>query len=309
VSYELPITSRSYADDADLARIKDLLMAGRAVSPHSGYMHVGDLDWRLYYGQRHLDRSHLMQLWEDAAGRLLGFVVFDGPMFECYALPECWGSDLEAEMVRSSEAQARQVLIEQGGLGNIITYSFADDARWIAALEGWGYVKSAHGHYIYLARSIRDPIPAPHLPAGFTLRGMGGEEDLAQRAEVHRNAFLPSRMTADAYRDFMSAPGYLADLDSIVAAPDGAFAAFAMAWLDPHNRIGEFEPVGTHSSFRRRGLGKAVLQRGMERMRAYGMEQAIVYADADNEAAIRLYVSVGFEVITSFCDYVKEPGL
>jgi ribosomal protein S18 acetylase RimI-like enzyme len=44
-------------------------------------------------------------------------------------------------------------------------------------------------------------------------------------------------------------------------------------------------------------------------MRAHGMEQAIVYADVDNEAAIRLYVSVGFEIVNSFCDYVKRPAL
>jgi ribosomal protein S18 acetylase RimI-like enzyme len=168
-------------------------------------------------------------------------------------------------------------------------------------------VKAEHGHYIYLARSIVDPLPGPVLPAGFTLRGMAGEEDIEQRAEVHRNAFLPSRMTADAYRAFMSAPGYLADLDSVVVAPDGSFAAFAMAWLDPRNRIGEFEPVGTRSLFRRMGLGKAVLLRGMRQMRLHGMEQAIVYADADNEAAIRLYLSLGFEFKTSFCDYVKQP--
>jgi mycothiol synthase len=307
VNCKLPITSRPYDGDADLARIKDLLMAGRAVSPHSGYMHLGDLEWRLYYGQRHLDRSQLIQLWQDASSHLLGFLIFDGPMFECYVLPDQRGSLLEVEMVHWAEARARQAIVEQGGLGNIITYSFADDARWIAVLEDWGYVKADQGRYVYLARSIIDPLPEPSLLAGFTLRGMAGEGDIEQRAEVHRNAFLPSRMTADAYRALMSAPGYLADLDSVVVASDGSFAAFAMAWLDPRSRIGEFEPIGTRSSFRRMGLGRAVLLRGMERMRLQGMEQAIVYADADNEAAIRLYQSVGFEIVNSFCDYIKRP--
>lgn len=254
-----------------------------------------------------------MQLWEDTSGVLLGFVIFDGPMYECYLLPEQWGSELEAGIVRWAEARARQAVIDQGGRGSIITYSFADDARRIAALEGWGYVKAEHGHYLYLARSMRDPIPAPSLPSGFALRGMGGyeyigDEYIEKRAEVHRNAFLPSHMTADAYRALMAAPGYMADLDSVVVAPDGSLAAFALAWLDPRNRIGEFEPVGTRSVFRRQGLGKAVVLRGLERMRVHGMEQAIVYADVDNEAAIRLYESVGFEVINSFCDYVKQQA-
>lgn len=44
----MPIQSRPYAGDADLEKIKGLLMAGRAASPHSGYMHLGDLAFRLY---------------------------------------------------------------------------------------------------------------------------------------------------------------------------------------------------------------------------------------------------------------------
>jgi ribosomal protein S18 acetylase RimI-like enzyme len=91
------------------------------------------------------------------------------------------------------------------------------------------------------------------------------------RASAHANSFNPSKMTPDYYRGFMQAPGYDPDLDTVVVAPDGRFAAFTMGWIDPANRVGTFEPVGTHREFQRRGLGKAALLEGMRRLQARDM--------------------------------------
>jgi ribosomal protein S18 acetylase RimI-like enzyme len=83
-------------------------------------------------------------------------------------------------------------------------------------------------------------------------------------------------------------------------------AAFCIAWLDFTNRVGLFEPVGTHPDYRRMGLGKAVLAEGMRRMMAYGMQSVIVCAEGDNPAAQRLYQSAGFEVEQRLLKYAKR---
>ena len=47
-------------------------------------------------------------------------------------------------------------------------------------------------------------------------------------------------------------------------------AASAIMWLDEANSSAEFEPVGTHPGYRRRGLARAMMLHGMHRARAAG---------------------------------------
>ena len=83
-------------------------------------------------------------------------------------------------------------------------------------------------------------------------------------------------------------------------APDGRGASACTIWLDPVNRIGLFEPVATHPDFQGRGLGKAVIAEGLRRLRAAGMDRAILGFDPDNTAARALYSSLGFSAVASF---------
>jgi ribosomal protein S18 acetylase RimI-like enzyme len=80
----------------------------------------------------------------------------------------------------------------------------------------------------------------------------------------------------------------------VVRSPDGRGAAACVIWLDPINKVGMFEPVGTHPAFQKMGLGKAVMREGLRRMKAAGMTNASVGTGADNVAAIALYRSLGF---------------
>jgi mycothiol synthase len=60
------------------------------------------------------------------------------------------------------------------------------------------------------------------------------------------------------------------------------------------NKIGHFEPVGSHQDFRRRGLARAMMLHGLERMRTVGMDAATVEYDASNAPARHLYAGLGF---------------
>ena len=113
-------------------------------------------------------------------------------------------------------------------------------------------------------------------------------------------------MTEQIYEGLRQAPGYIPELDLVVGGPDGRFAAFCLCWIDPVNRIGEFEPVGTHPDFRRQGLAKAVLFAGLQRMKAFGAEQAFVLCRGDNQAAATLYQSLGFKAVNREYDYAKK---
>ena len=92
----------------------------------------------------------------------------------------------------------------------------------------------------------------------------------------------------------MEKPGYNRESEIVAEAPDGRIAAFAVYWEDQLNRTGHFEPVGTHSAFRRRGLAKAIMLHAMSQMASHGMLVVTVNHAADNAAARALYRSIGF---------------
>lgn len=108
------------------------------------------------------------------------------------------------------------------------------------------------------------------------------------------------------FTENLCSPVYRPEMDLVAIAPEGRVAAFCIAWLDFTNRVGLFEPVGVHPDFRLMGLGKAVLAEGLRRMMAYGMQSAIVCAEADNTAAQRLYQAAGFQVEQHLLTYVKS---
>ena len=99
---------------------------------------------------------------------------------------------------------------------------------------------------------------------------------------------------------------YRADLDCVVRAPDGRFAAYCMCWLDAENRVGEFEPVGTRDEFRRRGYGRAVCTFALRRLYEEGARQAIVYCVS--EPACALYESLGFRRHATLRGFARRLG-
>jgi ribosomal protein S18 acetylase RimI-like enzyme len=113
---------------------------------------------------------------------------------------------------------------------------------------------------------------------------------------AHQSAFHPSRFRDDVYEFVRSTPAYRADLDCVVAAPDGSIAAYALAWLDDVNMTGELEPVGTHADHRRLGLARAVNLYALHRLRDEGATTGVVASRGDDAFPIprALYESVGF---------------
>ena len=101
-------------------------------------------------------------------------------------------------------------------------------------------------------------------------------------------------MTVESYVNVQAAWPYRADLDCVVEAPDGSFAAYALAWLDAENAVGELEPVGTHPDHRRRGLASAPSACSRSTGCASKARPAQSSTRAADEPAKALYESIGF---------------
>ena len=151
----------------------------------------------------------------------------------------------------------------------------------------------------YMVCPLTDPAVTAPLPVSFTIRAVAGEHELENRAAAQYGAFQSSwqwERYMDRFRRFMPSPGYTEARDRVAVAPDGRMAAFCIFWLDAVNKVGLFEPVGTHPDFQRLGLGRALITDSLRRMQAAGMTRANVLADAPNAAAIALYQSCGFRI-------------
>ena len=102
---------------------------------------------------------------------------------------------------------------------------------------------------------------------------------------------------------------YISDLDLIAVTPDSGFAAFCICWLaqDANGDIaGQIEPLGVHAEFRKLGLGRAILLGGLKQLKAKGARHIYLFTDSDRNAALRLYKSVGFQVIQNILMYRKD---
>lgn len=275
-------TSRSYSDSSDLQRLIQFLVDMRARNRTQRW-HPGDLVWRMHYS--HLfDPVANVQLWEDERGAVVGFGWRYPPD----------GADLNP---RDADLLPDMVTWAQNGApdGDVYTATQDVDAAENAVLEQLGF-KPTPAYGYHLRRKLDDNTPRGFLPDGFTLRSLAGEHEASERAALHRTAFASTAVTDEGYRNVMRAPLYDHNLDLVIAAPDGRLVAFCLCWLDTVNRIGLFEPVATHPDFQRRGLGRAVMLEGMRRMRARGMDTAVIASAAENVASLGLYTSLGFKV-------------
>ena len=188
-----------------------------------------------------------------------------------------------------SFAEERHAAIREGRRRLSIAIHDPFHDRYGPRLAARGYQPSTAEPDWMSERPIDGPVRA-ELPPGFSIRSMADDNDVEARRAVLGLAFNhadPAEWaTAETYRELQRAPDYRADLDLYVAAPDGALAACCIAWHDGVNRVGTFEPVGTHPAYRRMGLGRAVIMEGINRLAALGATKAWVGSGQPFYAAI-----------------------
>ncbi len=189
---------------------------------------------------------------------------------------------------------------EAAGLDRVITPQDAD-TDMLARLAVYGYTPDAEaagdtGAWHQFNRRPLVNLSKPDLPTGFRFR-TAAEVGLATTTMAHIDAWHPSTFNETSMAGVQSMWPYRDDLHVLIEAPDGTTVATAIIWFDPVSRTAEFEPVGTHRSYRRQGLATALLWHGMQRARDAGAETMLVacIGAVSRPAARELYYGVGFK--------------
>lgn len=98
--------------------------------------------------------------------------------------------------------------------------------------------------------------------------------------------------------------------DFLLARDEATGALIGYTWLkiEPGSPSGEIYVVGVHPDAAGRGLGRALLLAGMERLRDRGCTSVTLYVEAHNTPAVNLYRSLGFTDHTVDVQYRRLPS-
>lgn len=157
-----------------------------------------------------------------------------------------------------------------------------------------------------------DAMPPPQFPSGFTLRPVGGEDEVEAVVALHQDAFGTRNMTRDGRLSIMRNPEYIPELDLLLVAPDGKLAAFCYCAIpketNEQNRRneGEIAIIGTRATDKNRGLGRAMLLTGLQHLKQFGVETATLGTSSENSRAQSVFTAAGFRVVYRTLWYSKR---
>ncbi len=293
----MSIHSREFEPDPDFQRVRDFLIETYGITQQPFNWTLERWDYCRYFvaTMRNRDPRHWeddIRVWESEAGDIAAVASHEAKRGEVYPQIHPDHRVLEDEMMAWAE-ETLSVETDDGKRRlNVRAYDY--DTFRHAMLETRGYQQTNHLEHRY-RRSLDSPLAEPAVPEGYTVRSLREDDDLSERCLALGRAFRDDTpVDLEVYRSLQSAPGYRLDLDLVIEASDGSFAAVAIAWYDETNRIGMFEPVGTVPEHQRKGLGQAIMYEGFRRLKELGAGTAYVGAGTQPEASA-LYRSVGFD--------------
>ena len=328
------IHMRSYVGAADLQRVLDLkracttpenmydaptlsglraLLAPLAQDPAAERPPWKDEQGRVI---GHLYRRAMTQqatkIWEEADGALVAYALIAPPStaltFQVH--PQARGSGLEAQILAWAIAGAQKQAKRRGRTFSLWFRCHERETERRALLEGAGF-KPLPARDLRLVRSLDIPLPAAHLPDGFFLRrGVHGEE-WAQYQELHQAVFDGISMGLD----YHQSPAYEPDLDVIALHSAGTFTAFCLCELtgvsDSRGEytVGEIGVIGTRPTYQGRGLGRALLLRGMHQLKERGATSVFLETEQAETPALHLFTSLGFRRVSTWQWMTKEIAL
>jgi mycothiol synthase len=224
----------------------------------------------------------------------------------CYLAPPVRRRGVGRAILRANEAAlATEALTPVGG-GSRCFDTWADDAgvgaRALLAAEAYEPVR---WFFLMLRRGLGE-VPDVPLPDGLGVR------PVVDRAAAIRVLWADD----EAFRDHWGyTPGLIEELEGYLDDPRQDLSLWQVAWDGDEvagsvlplvdaaenerfgRRRGWIDAVSVRRPWRRRGVARALIVRGLAALRDRGLDEAILGVDADNpQGALGLYESVGFEL-------------
>jgi mycothiol synthase len=217
------------------------------------------------------------------------------PVLELVVGPECRGEGVGSALVGA-------VLAE--GIDDLRGWSHGNHAAAAVLAARIGFEPVRELWRMRLTRAaVEESVPDLRLPEGVALRtfvrGQDEEAWLAVNAAAfahhpEQGATTRADLEARMGEDWFDTDGFLL----AVREDDGALLGFHWtkihAGAGDHAAMGEVYVVGVAPEAQGMGLGKALTIAGIGYLHGKGLQAIMLYVDADNEAAVALYRTLGF---------------
>lgn len=187
-------------------------------------------------------------------------------------------------------------------------------AAQAASRAGWVPVRTL----LQLRRSLEDlPIP-DELPADVRIRPFAPGVDDADWLRVNARAFAThpeqgkwtqSDLDERKASDWFDPMGFLV-VDR--ERPDGSVEMIGYHWTKVHHDVsppvGEVYVLGIDPEAQGLGLGQILLQAGLRYLRHRGLETVLLYVEAENGPALKIYLNAGFTPYSRDTQYAPPFG-
>ena len=272
-----------------LALVTELLQRVRLTDAEAGVWEAADLQWWWRTPRRSDTIDQLF--WVDDAGPVAGVVLTDWgrgwgcdpilvPAVSAVPLPTVWARAVEA--IDALGLEAVEVLVRD------------DDVELLALLAGAGFLADDDRSGItWMDAQDRPDVAA--LPDGFVLVDRARETTTPHPMRRRSGEAVEARLRQCSLYD----PA----LDLAVEAADGEAAGYALFWFDPVTAVGLVEPMRVEDAYQRRGLARAMLTAGQDRLAKRGARRLKVGYGTD--VARRLYVGAGIRVASTSTSYTR----
>jgi mycothiol synthase len=247
--------------------------------PSAGVCHLVAESERALLGYALLDRS------EDAAARA-----------ECVVRPDARGRGIGRALVEQ--------LLARSGSRALEIWSHGDSPAAAAVARHTGLRRVRELRRMRL--DLTDPLPAAVLPDGVTLRTFRPDTDAQAWVELNAAAFSghpeQGAMTLEDLQARMHQPWFdpagffLAERDGVPVGFHWTKVHTEPAEVGEQRAVGEVYVIGVHPQAQGGGLGRALTLRGLHHLRDAGLGSVLLYVEADNAAALRVYARLGFAV-------------
>lgn len=256
-----------------LALATQLLQRIRLADPEAGLWEAADVQWwwRMPRASDTVEESY----WVDEEGPVAGVLLTDwGRAWGCdpivlpgrVPLATVWPRALEA----FKQLDAVEVLVR------------ADDSELVALVTASGFEPDEEQSGVSWLNVERR---AASLPDGFAV---------VDRAHTTKPHPMRQRNGEEVEARLRQTSLYDPALDLAIETKDGEVAGYVLFWPDHVTKVGLLEPMRVEERFQRRGLAKALIEEGVDRLAQRGIKRAKVGYSTD--AARALYTSAGFRV-------------
>jgi predicted N-acetyltransferase YhbS len=204
-------------------------------------------------------------------GAIVGLVNSENPDHNVYVHTHPDFRALEGELIDWAE---QSITTEK-----ISVWTMDDDTRRKELLRSRGFVKEEGSECLNWCSLARHE-QVVKLPGGFKIASYKDRFDIASKIECSAKAFNSTKYSEEVYRHMQQAPSYNPALDLVVLEKD-TVVSLCTIWVDKKNELACFEPVATAPEYQRRGLGLAILNEGIQRLKEMNIKRAYVGSSGD----------------------------